>query len=68
MAACKGGLFLGQSEVIFDYFMGAAAFFSCRQIDIMPIVSTIFLGIHLIHATALGWSNRLRTLAFGVCE
>jgi hypothetical protein len=37
MAACKGGLFLGQSEVIFDYFMGAAAFFSCRQIDIMPL-------------------------------
>tara|TARA_B100000676_G_C17964739_1_gene779681 strand:- start:401 stop:607 length:207 start_codon:yes stop_codon:yes gene_type:complete len=68
MAARKGGLFFGQSEVSVDYFLGAAAFFSSRKIDIMPIISTIFLGIHLIHATALGWSNRLRTLAFGVCE
>ena len=28
----------------------------------------ILLGIHLIHATALGWSNHLRPLAFGECE
>ena len=68
MAACKGGLFFGQSEVSVDYFLGAAAFFSSRQMNIMPIVSNIFLGIHLIHATALGWSNHLRPLAFGVCE
>ena len=68
MAARKGGLFFGQSEVSVDNFLGRGHFLFLPPNRYHAIVIPIYLCIHLIHATDLDWSNRLRTLAFGVCE